>query len=656
MERPIVDPTLQQQYVAPYDPFFLQTQYEIIQSQNILYPVAEQLNLMKKWAPGPGVELPTEIAFRRLKGRLSVRRFRDTSLIEITVMDEDRFLAAEIANRIAKVFESQRLAVKREQTMRGIKAMQDEIAQQQERVKKAQDEVERLRKELNVPVFGTTRLSDVTISQLEQQLTSARVEAVGRKTRLDELRKLNPQQLRNAIATIVTDPHVSKLLQDLTEVDQKLQILKEDFGPDHPAVRSALAAREKIQEQLNDRIDGVMRGFEVDYKMVQQRVDDLQKQVDDAKSASMVLESEAYRPFRNAQREQELQERLADGLKMRLQQISIDLEIPRSPVEVIDQAVPGGGPVKPNFWMNMTIGAFFAVILGIGLAFFIEFLDTSVKKMEDVERHLGIPVLGVIAQHAGLLSRDEASPSHVEAYRMLRTNIEFATGDGGHKSIAILSGGAGEGKSFTCANLATVYAQHGMRVLVVDSDLRRPSVHKNFDVKNEIGLADYLAGKQTVDAIIQQTSTPNVSIITSGGGAAKSALPMLTSQRMRELIKDVGIRYDLVFYDTPPVLGVSDAAVVASEVGTAILVIQHRRFPRAMAQRSRQVIENAGGRLLGVVVNNVNVSQDETYYYYHHHYEDYLRVPTRTDKSAPRPGAPTPPPPAGEKIDLSEKY
>jgi capsular exopolysaccharide synthesis family protein len=650
MERPTVITTENTPYTSPYDPFFLQTQYEIIQSQNILYPVVEQLNLQKKWAPSPGTELPLEIAFRRLKGRLSVRRFRDTSLIEISVMDEDRFLAAEIADRVAKVFETQRLEVKRQQTMKGLEKLRDEIKQQQDRVKEAQDKVEKLRKDLNVPIYGTLRLSDVTISQMEQQLTATRIEAVGRRTRLEELKKLNPQQLRNAIVTVVADPHVAKLLQDLTEVDQRLQILKEDYGPDHPTVRSAIAARDKIQEQLNDRIDGVMRGFEVDYKMAQQRVDDLQKQVDDAKTASMVLESDAYRPFRNAQREQELQERLADALKTRLQQISVDLEIPRSPVEVIDQAVPGNAPIKPNFWMNMTVGAFFAVLMGIGLAFFIEFLDTSVKKMEDVERYLGIPVLGVIAQHAGLLSRDEASPSHVEAYRMLRTNIEFATGDGGHKSLAVLSGGAGEGKSFTCANLATVYAQHGMRVLIVDSDLRRPSVHKNFDVKNDVGLADYLAGQQTVDAIIQKSSTPNVSIITSGGGSAKSALPMLTSQRMRELIKEVGIRYDLVLYDTPPVLGVSDAAVVASEVGTAVMVIQHRRFPRAMAQRSRQVIENAGGRLLGVVVNNVNVSQDETYYYYHHHYEDYLRVPARPDQ------APLAAKPGGDKLDLPGKY
>jgi capsular exopolysaccharide synthesis family protein len=564
-------------------------------------------------------------------------------------------LAARIADTTAQVFESQRLEVKRSQTMKGVDKLREEIQQQQDRVKAAQDKVERLRKELKVPIYGVVRLSDLTISQLEQQLTSARVEAVGRKTRLEELQKLNPQQLRNAIVTIAGDQHAAKLLQDLTEVDQRLQVLKEDFGPDHPNIRSALAARDKIQEQLTERIDGVLRGFEVDYKMSQQRVDELQKQVNEAKNASMILESDAYRPFRNAQREEELQERLADALKTRLQQISVDLEIPRNTVEVVDRAVPGQTPVKPNFWLNMVLGSFFGLLLGVALAFFIEFLDTSVKKMEDVERFIGAPVLGVIAQQAGLLSRNEASPSHVEAYRMLRTNIEFATGDGGHKALAVLSGGAGEGKSFTCANLATVYAQHGLRVLIVDTDMRRPSVHKNFDVKNDVGLADYLAGTLGVDQIIQPTKTPNVSIITSGGGAAKVALPMLTSRRMRELIKEVGARFDYVFYDTPPVLGVSDAAVVASEVGTAILVIQHRRFPRAMAQRSRQVIENSGGRLLGVVVNNVNISQDETYYYYHHHYDDYMRT-SRPEQPTARPCLTGSAKPTKEKIDLSGKY
>jgi len=649
-ERPTVELSGQQPILTPYDPYFLQTQNQIIRSQKVLHPVIEKMKLQEHWGQQFGAQLSLETAFQILKNRVRVMAVPNTSLIEVFVMDEKPSKAADIANEIARIFESERLEVKRDQTMRGVRTLEDEIKLQYAKLKKAQDQVERLRKELNVP---NVKVDDLRITQLEQQLTSARIEAGGKATRMDELKKLTPLQLRNTIATIISDPNVQRLLQELTDAELQLEVLKEDYGPDHPRARTAIASRDKLQEQLDGRLEGVMRSFEVDYKIAQQHVDDLQKQLDGAKSVSLTLESDAFRPFRNAQREEDMEIRLYEQLKSRFQQVMVELQVPRSPVEVIDFAVADPRPVEPNLWRNMAIGVIFGLLFGMGMAFFIEFFDTSIKKMEDVERFLGLPVLGVIAQQAGLLIRDEASPSHIEAYRMLRTNIEFAGGERGHKSLAILSGGAGEGKSFTVANLAAVFAQQGNRVLIVDCDMRRPGVHKYFGVSNEIGLAEYLSGARSVEEVIQLTGVQSIFIITSGGGAGKAMLPMLTSQRMRQLIKEVGEKYDVVLYDTPPVLGVSDAAVVASEVGTAILVIQHRRFPRLMAQQSRRAIENAGGRLLGVVVNNVNVSQDETYYYYHHHYDDYLRAP---QQGAAVNEAPVKPKSDSEKIDLSNKY
>ncbi|HUK83242.1 MAG TPA: polysaccharide biosynthesis tyrosine autokinase [Verrucomicrobiae bacterium] len=655
-ERPSVE-VFQQQAVPAYDPYFLQTQYEIIQSQKTLYPVIERLNLIKRWEelrhPLP---IPTmEFALQRLKNQLAVRRYRDTSLIEIVVTEEDPNLAADISNTIADEFEKERLDVKRQQVLKGIDKIRDELAQQLARLQAAQQKVETLRKELDVPVIGTAensiKLSDQTLQQLQSQLTDARVQSVTHEVRLQELKKLTPLQLRNEIATSISDPSVQQLLNSLTDAETALERLKEDYGPDHPTVRAMLATRDKLQEQLDGRLEGVIHGYQVEYEMNQARAQELQRRLDEAKNASLALDSDKYLPFRNAQRDAELQSRLYDALKMRLQQESIEVEVPRSPVEVVDRAQPSQIPVRPNMWLNVSIGAVVGLVLGIGLTFLLEILDTSIKRMEDVERHLGLPVLGVVARQAQLLSRGDASPSDIEAYRMLRTNIEFAKGDGAGKSLCILSAGAGEGKSFTIANLACTYAQHGERVLVVDSDLRRPGIHEYMGVPNTVGLADYLAGTKTVDEIIQPTGVPNVSVITSGIGAS-AALPMLASQRMEQLMQNVSQRFDVVLYDTPPVLGVSDAAVMAREVGTAILVIQHRRYPRAMSLRARQVIENAGGKLLGVVVNNVNIGQDETYYYYHDHYERHLPARDGEPPSAPATAKKA----ADDEIELQSKY
>ncbi|MCG3147002.1 MAG: hypothetical protein PCFJNLEI_00438 [Verrucomicrobiae bacterium] len=659
-EKPTVD-VFQQQFVPSYDPYFLQTMYEIIQSQKILHPAINRMDLINEWARrGRPLPLPSmDLAFSRLKGQMAVRRFRDTSLIEIIVYDEDPQLAAYLANTIADVFEKERLEEKRRQVLKGLEKLKDEVAQQLHRLQVAQSKVENLRRELNVPVVGigggSVKLTDQTLQALEAQLTAAKVEAGVKDVRLKELKRLTPLQLRNAISTVISDPNVQSLLQSLTDTETRLEALKEDFGPEHPTVRTALATRDKLQEQLDARLEGVMRGFEVEYQMSQARVGELQRQLNEAQSFSINLDGEKFTPFRNALREEEMETRLYESLKSRLQQVSIELEVPRSPVELIDLAEPGRAPVRPNIWMNITIGAFVGLVMGIILTFFLEFLDTSIKKMEDIERYLGLPVLGVVAREGELIVRGSASPQHVESYRMLRTNIEFARGANPPKSLAVLSAGAGEGKSFTITNIACVYAQHGGRVLIVDSDLRRPNIHKNLGLSNETGLTDYLSGTKTADEIIQPTNIPNLFAITAGGGGqTKSALPLLTSHRMEELISHVAKQFDIVLYDTPPVLAVSDAAIVANEVGSSILVVQHRRYPRAMSIRAKHAIENAGGRLLGVVVNNVNVGQDESYYYYHDHYDRYLH-PQETGKAAPAPATPNKPA-AGDAIELQGKY
>jgi polysaccharide biosynthesis transport protein len=651
-EKPTVD-MVGGRDLPVYDPYFLQTQYEIIQSQKILYPVIDRLNLTNTW--GHNSMLTEELAFKRLKSELSVRRYRDTSLIEITVYDRDGALAADIANTTAELFERDRLEVKRQQTQKGIDKLRDEVAEQEDRVRAVQEKIERLRKELDVPVFDSgVKLNDLALQQLESQLTEASADAMGQEARLDEVEKLSLKQLRSAVSTLVVDPSIQSLVQKLTDAETEIETLKQDYGPEHPTVLAMMATRDKLQDQLHEALDGVKAGFKVQYDVAKARADELQKRLDDAKNASLLLESEKYLPFHNAKREEELEIKLYDAVKSRLQEATIEMELPRSPVEVIDHAEAPLPQmyVRPNIWLNVSLGAGVGLLLGVALTFFIEFLDTSIKKIEDVERYLGLPVLGVVGQQVGLLCRGNVSMAHLEAYRMLRTNIEFAKPPGTATSLCVLSPGAGEGKSFTIANLAFVYAQHGARVLVVDSDLRRPAVHEHLGVSNTVGLADYLGGRKQVPEIIQSTSTPNLSIIAAGGGSAmKEALPQLTSQRMAELIEQLGQQFDVVLYDTPPILGVSDAAIMAREIGLSILVIQHRRYPRNMARRAVQVVQNAGGKLLGVVVNNVQIGQDETYYYYHDQAEHYQPAPTRKTKAAVAAK-----PSASDEIDISGKY
>jgi capsular exopolysaccharide synthesis family protein len=308
---------------------------------------------------------------------------------------------------------------------------------------------------------------------------------------------------------------------------------------------------------------------------------------------------------------------------LRITQEEVDASLPKTSIaEVFAAAEPKKKAVSPNIKLNIALGVIVGLIVGIGLAFFIEYLDTSVKTIDDVERALQAPVLGVIPQNVGQLLAEGPDSPHAEAYRVLRTNLLFSRKQEKFNTITVVSGGAGEGKSTTVFNLATVFAQNGQRVLVVDSDLRRPSLHKFMKVSNSLGLTNYLLKQKTLEEVVQTTSLPTLDFLPSGK-LPSSSMGILNSVRMREFINDVRQRYDVVFFDSPPIMGVSDASVLASEVDMTLLVVQYRKYPQAMTIRAKQMVEKVGGKLMGVVLNNINISQDSYYYYYSGYYYDY---------------------------------
>jgi capsular exopolysaccharide synthesis family protein len=348
----------------------------------------------------------------------------------------------------------------------------------------------------------------------------------------------------------------------------------------------------------------------------------IQKQIDDAKKSD-IARAEIQRPYWEKKRELEQLVSFNRILETRLSMEQVDVTLPRTGmVHIMDTAVPGLRPVKPNKTLNIVLGVVIGLVVGVGLAFFIEYLDTSVKTIDDVERALQSPVLGVIPQNVGLLIKEGVESPHAEAYRVLRTNILFSRKDEKLNSMCVVSAGAGEGKSTTVFNLATIFAQSGQRVVIVDSDLRRPTLHKMVGVTNSIGLTNYLLKQNTIEEVIQRTNVPTLDFMASGK-LPSSSMGILSSAQMKNLINELKQRYDFVFFDSPPIMGVSDASILASEVDMTMQVIQYRRYPQPMNIRAKQMIEKVGGNLVGIVLNNINMSQDESYYYYSGYYHDY---------------------------------
>ena len=191
-----------------------------------------------------------------------------------------------------------------------------------------------------------------------------------------------------------------------------------------------------------------------------------------------------------------------------------------------------------------------------------------------------------------------------------------------HKILAVISGGVGEGKSTTLFNLGYVYAEQGSKVLIVDTDLRRPVQHKMVGLNNRIGVANVLTGEMKADEVIQQTGVPNMDMMPSGR-LRRGSMGIMNNIRLRELLDTVKDNYDIILLDSPPILGVTDAAILSSEADGVLLVVQYRKYPKIISLRAKRMIENAGGHLVGAVLNNINIMRDDYYYYYHYTTKKY---------------------------------
>lgn len=295
---------------------------------------------------------------------------------------------------------------------------------------------------------------------------------------------------------------------------------------------------------------------------------------------------------------------------------------------VAEPAVLPTRPVRPNKATNTLLAAVVGAMLAVGTAFLIEYLDDTIKSPEDVQRALNISTLGMIARIHPLVKPGDAliaaahpKSSIAEAYRVLRTNIQFAALGNPATSLLVTSSGPQEGKTTTVANLGVVMAQAGMRTLVVDTDLRRPNLHKLFAVPNRRGLTTLLlADAPDVVGEAQVTSVPNLSVLPTGPQPPNPA-ELLASKKMDALIDDMKRCYEAVLFDSPPVLAVADAAILAAKIHEVVLVVEPGRTRSDAARRATEALANTGAKFLGVVFNRLTLRRSGYgYYYYYYSY------------------------------------
>ena len=632
VEKPESDVKLfQAQGNSSYDPYFLQDQLKIMQNEKIIYPVIDKLSLNTRLAAAvglPGGTLTSDITFKYLLAKmLKIEPQRSSSLIDINVYAQEPALAAEIANEVAKVYSEDRILQATSQQTEGVAQLRKELALQEDAVTRQRDVVEKLRKDLNISgVDLNVKYSDMeieTLRQMQNSLIALRVDAIGRKTRWERFRNI-PSEERIALVNseLIPDQNIQNLLQAYLVADQKVTQLRSRLGEAHPDLVAAIENRAKMKEQLEGLLRGYESGLENSYKEAEARVDELQSQLDKAKVDQILSARDRMRPFEEAAQRLDDETRLYTTLRLTLRQREIDFQVPKRTIEILNTAEPARRSSKPSLLLNGIASFVFGLVLAVGLALALEYFDTSLRDVADIEDRLKVPVLGVIPHNRDPMGPSRDEPEEAEPYRVLHTNLNLAMKSDKPSVLVVFSAGPAEGKSTTICRLAHMMGAYGERVLLIDGDLRRPAQHRLANVAKSPGLSDVLAGKCEIDAAIRRSISPGLDLLTAGGMPGFT-LSLLFAERFRELITSLRGKYDRILLDSPPIIGVSDATLLAGAADGAILLIQHRRNPASMVLRAQQTINAVKTPIVGAVLTQVPKGSGEDYGYYTQAYSYY---------------------------------
>jgi len=638
-------------------PQFFATEFEVIRSQLTLKYAVQRLGLMTRW------NMTEEEAMNTLRGIVDAQNIRGTDLIQISVMHTGAEDARDVAKEVYEAYKKRREEKERliaEEGMRELeKAVLDQSDVVEEKKKQRDNLLRRAPRMIQDTITGVNGAQGIQGMQamLESQVESFTTLLSELDNTIKTIDTLNADEVIRFAANL--DSAGSDLKALFPEYQAQERILSgmqtQGLGAKHPTVQSQRGTVQSLHKQLQASVVSFKDSLKLKRETKIAELDDLKKRLTAIKELA-VSDVVAMTHIQGVQKEFETQQEMLDRMKERLSTDRINIKQPQNIIELHEEPLVAQFPSSPNVTLNLVLGAVVGLIFGLGIAFFLEYLDTSVKTLEDVERYLQVPVLAVIPKEVGLLHKQSGMTPDAEAYRILRTNIEFNRKNPEDNALTVVSGGAGEGKSTTLMNLAYICAQGGYTTLMIDADLRRPRLHTFFDINNSVGLTNYLTTELMLEDVILQTPVDNLFFMPSGI-LPSDAAGILNSRRMSELIADVKQRFDLVLVDSPPILGVSDASVLASEVDLTIIVVQHRKLPRNMLLRVKQSIENVGGHIIGVVLNNVDVRSDSQYQYYTSYYTYYAPAENQVSqpKTAPkvqRSSQPTSVPPSSKSDTL----
>lgn len=625
----------------PADNMFLQTQITVLESDNLAWQTIEQLHLdqnpafagpINAGAPPRGMsqEILQSVLVGTFKGGLQVDTLRNSRIMTVSYEGTDPRMCAAIVNALVDNYQEYNYHKNYEATRKASGWMEQQLDELKAKVEKSQQAlVDYERQNAIINVGDKQNVEEQKLADISKQLTDAHADVV-RTESMYNVAHSNGDQ----ISTMVQNDLLSKLQEKYADLRAQYVDARAQFGPNFPKVMRLKDQMDEMRAQLDTERSRIVGRYRSEYTAAQQRERLLTDALNAQKGALGKL-NQLLIQHNILQHEFQTNQQLYESLLQRLKDATLSSGLRATNIHVVDAARPPLGPIRPRKTFNIMVGLMVGLILGVALAFVQEALDDSIKSIGQVERHLATNALAVIplaraGRQRALLSVKAGNGSGdrreveltllkrpaselAEAYRAMRTAVLLSTSPRPPQVMVMTSAQPSEGKTCTSLNLALALAQRQVRVLIIDADFRKPGIASAMGMSNEKGLSNILRGELSLDEVVLQSEAlPNLWVLPAGAAPANPT-DLLSSPDMGKLIDELRQRFEHVVVDSPPILLMTDATVLSILSDGVVLVVEGGVTPMGAVVRAHRIIENAGGKILGVVLNKVDVRRG-TYY------------------------------------------
>ena len=631
--------TMMNPYYTSYDPEFYETQYQLIKSTSVAQKVVKMLSLEniydsyfkgKKISPSGG-RTKADVLADIISGGIIISPVKNSKIVNISFVSSNPEFATLVANSVATAYIEELLDMRMSSSRYSLEWMAKKAEEEKTKLEKSEMALQEYTKENNIVTLqDKATLTPERLSEVNTQLTRA-------ETRRKEIESLYraankvSANLKDAetIPVIASDPTIQSLRSQIIKAEQNMEELSKKYGRKHPPMIKAEEDLKILQQKRDQEIKRVIGSIKNEYEIAKSNEAGLRGMLSSTKAEAINL-NEKFIQYGVLTREVETNRQLYDALIKRMKEQSVTEEIRTVNVWVVEKAEKPTSPVKPRKSLNILLGLIVGLFGGIGLAFFIDYLDNTIKSPDEIEAKLHVPLLGIVplleSKEEGIeeIILKEPQSLYAESYKTIRTAILLSSASKPPQNIHITSMGPDEGKTVTSVNLATTIARSGYSVLLVDSDLRRPRIHSIFRLNNLSGLSTYLAGATfDIETVFKRPLT-NLSIIPAGP-IPPNPSELLGSQRMHELMRVLNEQFDVIIWDSPPLMTVTDSLILSKILDGTILVIKAGKTTYEMVDRGLKVLKgrresDMESHILGVVLNGFDIRKSDQYYYQYYNY------------------------------------